>query len=62
MDIKIVCKQSAFKHGVTEDDIRWAFNTVRYIKRYMALEAGMENADYRPIRRDTEQFSKCGKS
>jgi len=27
-DIEIVFRQSAFKHGVTEDDIRWAFNTV----------------------------------
>ena len=32
MDIKIVCKQSAFKHGVTEDDIKWAFNTAKYDK------------------------------
>jgi hypothetical protein len=30
MDLKIVCKQSAFKHGVTKDDIRWAFNTAEY--------------------------------
>ena len=30
MNIKIVCKQSAFKHGVTENDIRWAFNTAKY--------------------------------
>jgi hypothetical protein len=29
MDIEIVCKQSAFKHGATEDDIRWAFNTAK---------------------------------
>ena len=30
MDIKIVFKQSAFKHGVSVDDIRWAFNTAKY--------------------------------
>jgi len=30
MDVKIVCKQSAFKHGVTIEDIRWAFNTAKY--------------------------------
>ena len=39
MDIKIVCKQSAFKHGVTEEDIRWAFNTAKYDK----LIEGYEN-------------------
>jgi hypothetical protein len=27
-DLEIIFKQSAFKHGVTEADIRWAFNTV----------------------------------
>ena len=26
----IICRQSAFKHGVTEEDIRWAFKTVKY--------------------------------
>ena len=30
MDVRIVCKQSAFKHGVTENDIKWAFNTAKY--------------------------------
>ena len=30
MDIKTLYKQSAFKHDVTEDDIRWAFNTAKY--------------------------------
>jgi hypothetical protein len=30
MDPDIVCKPSAFKHHVTEDDIRWAFSTARY--------------------------------
>jgi len=27
-DLEIIFKQSAFRHGVTEADIRWAFNTV----------------------------------
>ena len=26
----IVCRPSAFKHGVTEDDIKWAFTTAVY--------------------------------
>jgi len=26
----IICRQSAFKHGVTEADIHWAFKTVKY--------------------------------
>jgi hypothetical protein len=30
MDLYIVCKPSAFKHGVTEADIHWAFTTARY--------------------------------
>jgi hypothetical protein len=30
MESKIVCRESAFKHGVTEADIRHAFKTVRY--------------------------------
>ena len=30
MNIKIIFKKSAFKHGVTEADIRWAFNTAKY--------------------------------
>ena len=30
MDIKIIFKKSAFKHNVTEEDIRWAFNTAKY--------------------------------
>jgi uncharacterized DUF497 family protein len=30
MELTIVCKPSAFKHGVSESDIRWAFNTARY--------------------------------
>jgi hypothetical protein len=28
--IEIIFKQSAFKHGQTEDDIRWAFETFQY--------------------------------
>ena len=39
MDIKIVFKKSVFKHGVTENDIRWAFNTAKYDK----LVEGFEN-------------------
>ena len=27
-DLEIIFKQSAFEHGVTEADIRWAFKTV----------------------------------
>jgi len=30
MEPDIVCKSSAFKHGVTEADIHWAFSTARY--------------------------------
>jgi hypothetical protein len=30
MALEIVCKQSAFKHGVTESDILWAYNTAKY--------------------------------
>ena len=30
MEPDIVCKPSAFKHGVTEADIHWAFTTARY--------------------------------
>jgi len=30
MNIKIIYKKSAFKHNITEDDIRWAFNTAKY--------------------------------
>ncbi len=30
MEPDIVCKPSAFKHGVTEADIYWAFSTARY--------------------------------
>jgi hypothetical protein len=30
MDVAIEFNPSAFKHNVTETDIRWAFDTVRY--------------------------------
>jgi hypothetical protein len=30
MDVDIKFCKSAFKHGVTEDDIRWAFKTIKY--------------------------------
>jgi hypothetical protein len=30
MDIAIEFNPAAFKHGVSEDDIRWAFDTARY--------------------------------
>ena len=30
MKQEIVCKKSAFKHGVSEADIHWAFTTARY--------------------------------
>jgi hypothetical protein len=29
-DLRLEFSQSAFKHGVTEADMRWAFNTLRY--------------------------------
>ncbi|GHT77674.1 hypothetical protein FACS1894130_02800 [Spirochaetia bacterium] len=30
MDVEIRCNQSAFKHHITEADIRMAFDTARY--------------------------------
>jgi hypothetical protein len=30
MYLEIVYKQSAFKHGITKSDIRWAFCTAKY--------------------------------
>jgi len=30
MDIAIEFNPAAFKHGVSEEDIRWAFDTARY--------------------------------
>ena len=29
-DFEIIFRQSAFRHGVTEADIRWAFKTVEF--------------------------------
>jgi hypothetical protein len=39
VDSEIVCKPSAFKHGVSELDVRWAFNTAMYDQ----LVEGFEN-------------------
>jgi len=39
MALEIVCKKSAFKHGATEADIFWAFNTAKYDR----LVEGFEN-------------------
>ena len=36
--LEIVFRQSAFKHGVTEADIRWAFNTVEVDERIEGFE------------------------
>lgn len=30
VDLEIIFKQSAFRHNVTEADIRWAFKTVEF--------------------------------
>ncbi|MHC6204426.1 hypothetical protein ACYULU_14705 [Breznakiellaceae bacterium SP9] len=30
MELEIVCKPTAFRHGVTLDDIRWTFSTAKY--------------------------------
>ena len=30
MEPEIVCKPSAYRHGVTDADIWWAFSTARY--------------------------------
>jgi hypothetical protein len=45
MELTIVCKSSAFKHGVSEADIRWTFNTARYdrlvegdVNRYLLID------------------------
>ena len=29
-DLEIIFTKSAFRHGITEADIRWAFNTVEF--------------------------------
>ena len=38
-ELEIIFKKSSFRHGVTEADIRWAFNTVEFD----ALIHGFEN-------------------
>jgi hypothetical protein len=38
-DLEIIFRQSAFRHGVSEADIRWAFNTVEFDE----LICGFEN-------------------
>ena len=30
MDVEIIFSKSAFKHGKSEADIRWAFKTIKY--------------------------------
>ena len=42
MDVNIRFSQSAFKHGITDADIRWAFDHVLYDER---LDASDENDD-----------------
>ena len=37
-DLEIVFRQSAFKHDVTEADIRWAFNTMEVDERIEGFE------------------------
>jgi hypothetical protein len=41
MDAEIMFRQSAFKHGLTEADIRHAFGTVKYDAEFD--EPGVEN-------------------
>jgi hypothetical protein len=41
MDVEIVFRQSAFKHGLTEADVRHAFGTIKYDAELD--EPGMEN-------------------
>jgi hypothetical protein len=38
-ELEIVFKKSAFKHGLSEEDIKWAFKTVEYDE----LIEGQEN-------------------
>ena len=38
-DVEIVFRETAFKHGLTEADIRWAFKTLKYDR----LLEGYEN-------------------
>ena len=37
-DFEIIFMQSAFRHGVTEADIRWAFNTVEFDELILGFE------------------------
>jgi hypothetical protein len=37
-ELEIIFKQSAFRHGVTEADIRWAFNTVEFDELIQGFE------------------------
>ncbi|MDR3324950.1 MAG: hypothetical protein LBS82_03035 [Spirochaetaceae bacterium] len=39
MEPEIICKQSAFRHNATLNDIRWAFITAKYD---MPVEGGEE--------------------
>jgi hypothetical protein len=41
MDVEILFRQSAFKHGLTEADIRHAFSTMKYDAEFD--EPGVEN-------------------
>jgi hypothetical protein len=57
MYLEIVYKQSAFKHGITKPDIRWAFNTAKYDRlvegfdnKYLLLGFGM-NGNMLEVRR-----------
>jgi len=40
MDVNIKFSQSAFKHGVTEADIRWAFDNVLYDEQLDESDGG----------------------
>jgi hypothetical protein len=42
MDVDIKFCQSAFKHGISEADIRWAIDTVKY-DGYLEGDASVEN-------------------
>jgi uncharacterized DUF497 family protein len=42
MDIDIIFSESAFKHGVTVSDIRWAFDNVLYDEQFCE---GDDNTD-----------------
>ena len=42
MDVIITFSQSAFKHGITEADIRWAFDNVLYDEQLDESDGGEE--------------------